>query len=1091
MNTEQARSLVQETFQQKFDKRRFRTFGINLLNHVDESRARKWERHSIKDAFNNHVKTYERLGIYTSPEKDKLDVLTVYLTTTTKLKLARTAIRNFVADHLKTHGNNEAALVAFVSPNEKQWRFSHIRMEHVAVKTGDGKVDMKTRLTSARRSSYLVGEGESCHTAQSQFLDLLKDTENRPALAQIEDAFSVEAVTKEFFDHYKTLFLGLKDELDSLVKKDKNISVEFAAKHISTADFAKKLLGQIVFLYFLQKKGWLGVPKDGAWGSGPCGFLRQLLDGRFRSYKNLFNDILEPLFYNTLATDRGHEAWCKTFNCRIPFLNGGLFEPPGNYDWRNTDINIPNERFSNPDRTKVGDIGTGILDVFDRYNFTVNEAEPLETEVAIDPEMLGKVFEKLLDVKERKSKGSFYTPREIVHYMCQESLINHLNTALNSDRMTVPRDEIEIFIHSGDQAASYEAARLEGTSYQRKLPKNIEIHARDLDEKLAALTVCDPAIGSGAFPVGMMQEIVRARTTLTPYFNDVRDRTSYEFKRHAIQHCLYGVDIDPSAVEIAKLRLWLSLVVDENNVTLIKPLPNLDYKVVTGNSLLGVKKNLLNIDLFQRLEELKPRYFDATDRNQKEKLKREIDDLIHSLTNEQEDFDFEIYFSEVMDVKRRGGFDVVIGNPPYVRQEAIKKLKSAIKACGYECFHGGADLLVYFYERGVTLLRRDGTIAMITSNKFYRSGYGEKLRRFLIRELTLDQLIDFGDAPVFDALAYASIVVGVRSAQNKNASALTYNWERGIACNSIAQVVRERGQQVRQIELKPEGWRLESPAVFRLFEKIRLAGKPLGEYVDRRFYYGIKTGLNEAFVVDQATRDRLIREHKSSAEILKPFLRGRDVNRWHTKWSEHYLVKIESSANREHPWSARSEREAERVFAATYPAVHEHFRNFRAALKKRTDQGSYFWELRSCIYWQEFEQPKIILGRFMNKATFAFDQDGFYHNDAVYLITGADTFVVAILNSSVSWWFLRQTCTDLQNEYLQAYREKLFEIPIPVVATERQEPVKSLAGRILLAKQRDAKADVTALERELDELVCTLYGLTAAEKSIVETETAK
>jgi hypothetical protein len=245
---------------------------------------------------------------------------------------------------------------------------------------------------------------------------------------------------------------------------------EFADKKVSTADFAKKLMGQIVFLYFLQKKGWLGVPKGGDWGDGPHNFLRQLFNGKFGDYKNFFNDILEPLFYDTLATDRGHDAWCKIFNCRIPFLNGGLFEPLRDYDWQKTDIIIPNSLFSNTKTTKAGDTGTGILDVFDRYNFTVNEAEPLEKEVAIDPEMLGKVFENLLEVKERKSKGSFYTPREIVHYMCQESLINYLDTAVNSSaetltpalsrrtgegrgeggRSVIPRADLETFIHSGD-----------------------------------------------------------------------------------------------------------------------------------------------------------------------------------------------------------------------------------------------------------------------------------------------------------------------------------------------------------------------------------------------------------------------------------------------------------------------------------------------------------------------------------------------------------------------------------------------------------------------------------------------------------------
>ena len=179
-----------------------------------------------------------------------------------------------------------------------------------------GKIAVEERLTPARRFSYIVGENESCHTAQSRFLDLLQDTETKPPLAKIEEAFSVEIVTDEFFRQYKELFLGLKDELDKLAKKA-TIGAEFADKKVSTADFAKKLMGQIVFLYFLQKKGWLGVPKGCDWGCGPHNFLRQLFDGKFRSYKNFFNDILEHLFYDTLATDRQHEAWCDIFKCRI------------------------------------------------------------------------------------------------------------------------------------------------------------------------------------------------------------------------------------------------------------------------------------------------------------------------------------------------------------------------------------------------------------------------------------------------------------------------------------------------------------------------------------------------------------------------------------------------------------------------------------------------------------------------------------------------------------------------------------------------------------------------------------------------------
>ena len=208
--------------------------------------------------------------------------------------------------------------------------------------------------------------------------------------------------------------------MDALIGTHKAVRDEFRDKFIQTDDFAKKLLGQVVFLYFIQKKGWLGVAKGQEWGSGPRNFLRSLAKGEYGNYKNFFNDVLEPLFYDTLATDRGREAFCNRFKCRIPFLNGGLFEPLSDYNWKSIDLTLPNNLFFNLEATIEGDIGTGILDVFDRYNFTVNEAVPLEQEVAIDPEMLGKVFENLLEAESRKSLGTFYTPREIAIHVPRE-----------------------------------------------------------------------------------------------------------------------------------------------------------------------------------------------------------------------------------------------------------------------------------------------------------------------------------------------------------------------------------------------------------------------------------------------------------------------------------------------------------------------------------------------------------------------------------------------------------------------------------------------------------------------------------------------
>jgi type I restriction-modification system DNA methylase subunit len=1033
MNRDQARALVRDTFTHSFDKANFRNFTINLLNRFDESKAFFCNSTYVKDAFKEHVSRFERLGTYTSPESEKLDVLIVHLTDGSKLERARTAIRNFVADHLKQRDNKDAALVAFVSPTEQQWRFSYVKMEYATVQKESGKIGVESRLTPARRFSYIVGEGESCHTAQTRFLDLLQDTEDNPTLARIEDAFSVETVTKEFFAQYRKLFEDINAALEKLAVKDKTIRDEFQKKHVSTVDFTKKLMGQVVFLHFLQKKGWLGVEKGKDWGTGPHDFLRRLADSRYGAYDNFFNDILEPLFYDILAIDRGHEAWCTRFKCRIPFLNGGLFEPLGDYSWERTDIILPNKLFTNSEFDEEGITGTGVLDVFDRYNFTVNEAEPLEKEVAIDPEMLGKVFENLIEDNRRKGLGSYYTPREIVHYMCQESLINYLDTSVNTPKENVPLADLETFVHLGDQISHYEAV---DTRYVgREMPKKVKEHAKLIDEKLADITVCDPAVGSGAFPVGMMTEIVRARSALTSYFKDPHERSPYFFKRHAIQACLYGVDIDPGAVEIAKLRLWLSLVVDEEDVKQIKPLPNLFYKIVTGNSLLGVEKNLFNEQLFRRLEELKPRYFDEPDKDKKDRYKQQIEDTIHELTNGKEAFDFEIYFSEVF--HRKGGFDVVIANPPYVRQENIKELKPALKAAGYECFNGTADLLVYFYERAVNLLCPGGSIAFITSNKYYRAGYGEKLRGYLARELTLNRLIDFGDAPVFEAIAYASILTGTRNPPSKSASALAYTWEQGQSFDRITQIVAERGQRILQSELKPNGWRLESPAVLRLLEKLRKAGTPLGEYVNGRFYRGILTGLNEAFVINRTTHDRLIREHKSAAEILKPFLRGRDVKRWRIDFAEQYLIKIESSENKDHPWSGKPQNEAEKIFAKSYPSIYRHLQSLRdiklekpdargcrnklEQLKRRDDQGKFFWELRSCIYWQEFEESKIVIPAIASDVEYAADYGKHFSNDKTSIcVTTKPNYPLGLLNSNALWWFIRQTAASrlLTNPFL-------------------------------------------------------------------------
>jgi hypothetical protein len=412
-----------------------------LLNEPEDARV-LYRRNYVWDDFKQHISSFERISKYSDGEH-KIDILITHLKKGSSLERARTRQRNLIAKYLNGSRGGEmkdAALVAFVSPDETDWRFSLVKMDYRFEETPTGKIKVKEEFTPARRWSFLVGGNEDSHTAQSQSVPILADDENNPTLTRLEEAFNIETVSKEFFLQYRDLFIRTKEELDKVVAGDSKVSSDFETKGVDTVNFAKKLLGQIVFLYFLQKKGWFGVGRDAEWGTGSKHFLRELFTGKHGAHTNFFNDILEPLFYEALRIDRRHDDdYYSRFNCKIPFLNGGLFDPIGSYDWVHTDIIIPNELFSNNVTTKEGDTGNGILDVFDRYNFTVKEDEPLEKEVAIDPELLGKSYEKFnvirpdnfddygaalksgqkgAENKFNKKFGVYYTPREIVHYMC-------------------------------------------------------------------------------------------------------------------------------------------------------------------------------------------------------------------------------------------------------------------------------------------------------------------------------------------------------------------------------------------------------------------------------------------------------------------------------------------------------------------------------------------------------------------------------------------------------------------------------------------------------------------------------------------------
>ena len=1153
MDKRAAISLIQDALENSFDKRKFAYLVSNMLDHI-EAAPFIYRGNLIPDAYKPYISTLERIGKYKDREGNKIDLLIVRLKKETSLERARTMQRNFIAWYLNgSRGDvlKDAALAAFVSPDTEDWRFSLVKMDYRLDTSGE-KVKVKKELTPARRFSFLVGKNENSHTAQSCLLPVLEKKVQDPTLIEIEKAFDIETVTKEFFIEYRELFLHTKEELDRVVTKDPKIKADFESKGVDAVNFAKKLLGQIIFLYFLQKKGWFGVGRDDDWGTGSKHFLRELFKKKHGDYNNFFNDILEPLFYEALRIDRSHDdGYYSRFNCKIPFLNGGLFDPIGNYDWVHIDIIIPDKLFSNNIKTKEGDTGTGILDVFDRYNFTVKEDEPLEKEVAIDPELLGKSYEKFNAIrpdnfdefkkalksgkkgeenKFNKKFGVYYTPREIVHYMCQQSLINYLATELSDSHSStifrhsresgnpgVSKEDIEALIHTGEQVSENEARVLskgkETKTYSHQLPDSIRKNAKLIDDKLAEITVCDPAVGSGAFPVGMMSEIVKTRNVLTPFlslrgaqarkqsqFDD--NRTLYNFKRQCIEHSLYGVDIDPGAVEIAKLRLWLSLVVDEDDIKNIKPLPNLDYKIMQGNSLielLSTESLVSSIDqrrteLVKELKNAKDELFNITMPTQKENKRYEIDILMKKLfeydrdkqikrlkdhilavksqqrlfeddKDKKEDekkiqkiksrieeinidvpgptehFEWHVNYSEIFQAK--GGFDVVIANPPYgIVFDPISKYKYEKK---YSTFLRNNDIYVAFYEQGISILVTNGSLIYISPNTFLNGDYFKKFRELLTFQTTINEITNYKEYPIFDD---PTVFVCILNCTKRQSITYPYGFSLRIARNSLEDFVHKKVviNNASNKSFKPEN---------QLLVKILKIDNV--DILDNLFFVkdvgfnywtkgrGKKRGGNS---IGKRVFYRGEKRHKHDT----PFLKGRDIERYYFRTPNNFLKH-----------------------------------DYKKSLNDTIDMFRFSSNFLEII-------PKIIYRQTSNKITANIDNQSIYLDKTVHLIVPKQKgkslnlrFILALLNSSLFNYFYKYISQERKGRtFAQVKTTYIKQLPIKSVPSLVQQPFITLVDKILSLKKSGPQADTNALEAEIDQMVYKLYDLTEDEMAVVE-----
>lgn len=703
----------------------------------------------LRNEYKEYVESAQFCGDYRGNSKNPLEFLPIYIIKLKKsnsLNRSRTMQRNLIARFLSEKQKN-AALTVFYD-NSSEWRISFVKREQQLMRDQNNNIKTKTILSSAKRHSFLVGS-ERNHTCKSRFLELIEKNIT-PSLKDIEEIFNVETVTDEFFDKYKELYLKLKKNLDDILKEseksDKKLYDDFTKNEIKTSDFAKKLMGQIVFIYFLQKKGWLGVQEGKQWGEGSKDFFKKLYNKEYYNWEaaeeesnSFFNNCLEHLFYKGFSCPDTNN-YLDEFGFKVPFLNGGLFSPIIGYEWKDTIIEIDNKIFEE------------IIEVFDRFNFTVREDNPLEKEVAVDPEMLGKVFEKLLDSIERGTKGAFYTPREVVHYICKNSIICYLNSNCN-----VNNEDLKKFINNSDiymeRILRFSEDIPHKKNHRIKLPQSIYDNITELDDLLAKVKIADPAVGSGAFPVGMMNEIVNARYILQLLNGNIYS-TIYDLKKETIKNSLYCVDIDYSATDIAKLRFWLSLVVDKED---IEPLPNLGNNIMCGNSLVDTfddiqlfnsstlvfdknDKSQTTLDKnttyykLKRINDLKNDYFDETistfkknEKNELEKLKWEFLEESYVLNggdyNQIKDFKdkeikpffiWELEFSEIFN-GNNPGFDIIIGNPPYVSTKGISKKDKNI----YKKIYGiNDDLYNYFFLKSYNLLKDNGILSFITSDTY-------------------------------------------------------------------------------------------------------------------------------------------------------------------------------------------------------------------------------------------------------------------------------------------------------------------------------------------------------------------------------------
>ena len=1007
------------------------------------------------------AKVARKLGTITLSDENQLAVYEVELSDKVDIERNKRGIRDMLTSDWRRMGYAGAFMFCY-RKNESILRFSYVSETWGFNKKGE----YEKLSTNTKRYTYLLGEGRGCRTAIEQFSAL---KESKLSLSDVTAAFSVETLTKQF---YKDLYEWYQWAVDpaSGVYFPNNTSTETDDREDIETKIIR-LITRIMFVWFIKQKEL--VPNK----IFDVDFLETILkdfDPNSAVVGNYYNAILQNLFFGTLnraiEDEQGNKRkfatnvkkdiktlyrYAEMFTIsedeviklfsEVPFLNGGLFEcldktknidgveQAYNYDgfsrndkkfadgrYRNRAV-VPNILFFEPER--------GLISILSRYNFTIEENSPEEQQVALDPELLGKVFENLLgaynpETKEtaRNQSGSFYTPREIVNYMVDESLISYLGNTAFVRSLFSPE-----FVYDKTKEADY----------------------KTIADKLKSIKILDPACGSGAFPMGLLNRMIDILCHITP------DENIYDLKLAIIENCIYGSDIQSIAAQITKLRFFISLICNcEKDAAKpnfgIPTLPNLETKFVAANSLIAKSSQReaaqLSIEspevetIKEELSKVRHEHFIAKTANRKTNLRKRDQELRDSLANmlgEGINFVSEDakqlaawnpydqnavaeFFDPAWMFGVNDGFDIVIGNPPYIQlQNNGGELAQLYAPCNYKTYARTGDIYCLFYERGYQLLKPNGHLCYITSNKWMRAGYGEKTRDFFAKNTNPLLLIDFAGVKIFEsATVDTNILLFAKAANEHKTLCAVTNKQNKDSVKNLSVFVQQSGSVCEFSN--SDSWVILSPIEQSIKRKIEAVGTPLKDW-DIQINYGIKTGYNDAFIINTEKRDEILsncqteEERTRTAELIRPILRGRDIKRYGYNWANLWLINTHNGIR----------GKLERVHIEDYPAIKAHLDKYWDRISKRADKGDTPYNLRNCAYLEDFSKPKVMWKIIGCNINFSFDEERMICNNAVNIMTGKREQLVqfvGLMNSQLFDWYLKLTTeAEVQGGGIQLY----------------------------------------------------------------------